>query len=93
MAPRPHRLRRNFDKKLVSYRAEQIQQQFDENGNRRVRNAPAGYADVTDDEDDGQFPHRLHREYPNFRRMTPERRYELRQEGLRIREGAFRYDD
>lgn len=61
---------------------------FRKNGEKRVRSASINYVEVPDEKDDGHFPHQLHL-IRGTRRMDSEKREELRQQGLRIREGIF----
>lgn len=69
---------------------ERLRNRFDEHGNLRVRHAPLNYVEVEDDEDDGQFPHRLHREWPHFHRMREAKKEEMREAGIKFRVGKFR---
>lgn len=88
--PGQKKVRIHRDKNIINFRDEQIERQIDDNGNRRVRYAPPDYTEVTDDEDDGSFPHRLHIQCPNFKILSRDRKEQLRQEGFKIREGKFR---
>lgn len=74
------------DSAIIGYRKEQLERQAD---GKRIKRAPLSYDEVTDDEDDGCFPHRLH-PHCTLKQLTDEKKEELREHGFKIREGDLR---